>query len=320
VAIYLTEDDVRGLLTMETALECLEEVFQAQARGQVVNHPRSRIPLAQGSYNLMSAAWLEKGVVGQKSYVATRAGVGFHVMLYSARGEGLLAIFEASRLGQVRTGAASGLASKYMARPDSSTVALIGAGYQARTQLEAVAKMLPIESAKVFSRSAERRQGFSEKSSGALGIDVRPACSAEECVDGADVVVAITNARDPVLLGQWFRPGIHVNAAGNNSWLKRELDADALARCDIVATDDVDQAKIECGELMHAIETGRLRWDSVASLADVVSGRVPGRNSPSDITLFESQGVAMEDVAVAERLYRMARERGIGVEVPGPKV
>lgn len=317
MAIYLTEDDVRGLLTMETALECLEEVFRAQARGQVVNHPRSRIPLGRGSYNLMSAAWLEKGVVGQKSYVATRSGIGFHVMLYDATGEGLLAIFEAGRLGQVRTGAASGLASKYMARPDSSTVALIGAGNQARTQLEAVAKMLPIESAKVFSRSAERRQGFAERSSGALGIDVQPAGSAEACVDGADVVITITNSRDPVLLGEWLSPGVHVNAAGNNSWLKRELDADAIGRCELIATDDVNQAKIECGELMHAVETGRLRWDSVASLADVVSGRVPGRNSPSDITLFESQGVAMEDVAVAERLYRMAKEQNVGTEMPG---
>lgn len=317
MALYLTEADVRSLLTVEMAIDCLEEGFRSQAAGNAVNLPRRRIALGRGSYNVMSAAWLEKGVVGQKSYVATRGGVGFHVLLYSATGDGLLAMIEASALGQIRTGAASGLASRYMARADSATVGMIGAGYQAQTQLEAVARALPITAARVYSRSSERREKFAAQSANRLGIEMAAAATADEAVEGADVVIAITGASQPVLLGEWLQPGVHINAAGGNGWLRRELDSAAVEKAGVIATDDLAQAQIECADLMHTVETGGLRWEQVFSLADVVSGRVAGRTSPEDVTLFESQGVALEDVAVAERLYRMAGERGVGSELPG---
>jgi ornithine cyclodeaminase/alanine dehydrogenase-like protein (mu-crystallin family) len=312
MALYLTESDVGHLLTMEIALEEVENAFRAQASGDIVNVPRARIPLERGSYNLMAAAWHSRGVVGHKSYVATRTGVGFHVMLYSARGDGLLAIIEASRLGQMRTGAASGVATKYMARADAGSVAVIGAGYQAKTQLAAVAAVRPVRVARVFSRTPAHREAFAKEISTALGIQVTAAVSAEACVDGADVVVTITGATEPVLGGEMLAPGMHINAAGANSWLRRELDTQAVVMADVVATDDVAQAKVESAELMRAVETGRLTWGRVHELGDIVTGRVPGRTTGEQITLFESQGVALEDIAVAARLYDLAMERGTG--------
>ena len=312
MALYLTESDVGHLLTMEIALEEVENAFRAQASGDIVNVPRARIPLERGSYNLMAAAWHSRGVVGHKSYVATRTGVGFHVMLYSARGDGLLAIIEASRLGQMRTGAASGVATKYMARADAGSVAVIGAGYQAKTQLAAVAAVRPVRVARVFSRTPAHREAFAKEISTALGIQVTAAVSAEACVDGADVVVTITGATEPVLGGEMLAPGMHINAAGANSWLRRELDTQAVVMAEVVATDDVAQAKVESAELMRAVETGRLTWGRVHELGDIVTGRVPGRTTGEQITLFESQGVALEDIAVAARLYDLAMERGTG--------
>ena len=314
--LYLTEADVNRLLTMPIAIDCLEEVFSAQARGEAVNTPRSRIPLSPGSYNLMSAAWHGKNVVGQKSYTASRAGVGFHVLIYSTTGEGLLAIIEANRMGQIRTGAASGLASKYMARPNSAKVAVIGSGYQGRTQLEAVAMALNISSARVYSRTKINREGFASAMTADLELPVKAAASVEECVEGADVIIAITNASEPVITGDHVRPGVHINAAGANGFLRRELDTAAVTMASVIATDDVAQAQIECADLIRPVEAGRLTWQQVKPLASVVGGETPGRYSDDDVTLFESQGIALEDVAVGERVYRMAVERGVGIQVP----
>jgi ornithine cyclodeaminase/alanine dehydrogenase-like protein (mu-crystallin family) len=317
VPLYLTESDVNRLLTVPKAIDLLDEAFKAQAAGKAVNVPRSRIPLERGSYNLMSSAWHEKGVVGQKSYTAASGGVGFHVLLYSTRGEGLLAIIEANRMGQIRTGSASGLATKYMARPESSVVAVIGSGYQARTQLEAVAAALPITSARVYSRSEENRVGFANAATTDLELSVSPADSVEAVVDGADVVIVVTNATEPVLLGDNVAKGVHINAAGANSWLKRELDTRAVTAANLIATDDVDQAKFECADLMRAVESGHLMWQQVRPLSDVVGGIIPGREFKDDVTLFESQGVALEDIAVGEWVYRQAVEQGIGTQVGG---
>lgn len=316
MALYFTERDVTELLTMDLALECLEEAFRDQAAGEAVNRSRYRIPLDRGGYNLMSAAWRRKHVVGQKSYVPGKSGTSFHVMLYDSSGEGLLAIFEASRLGQIRTGAASGLATKFMAREDASVAAIIGSGYQARTQLEAISRTRALKEARVFSRSAERRETFAREMSSQLGFEVVPMPSAAKCVDGADIVTTVTNAAEPVLNGELLRPGMHVNAAGANGWLRRELDTRAVAACSHIVTDDIDQAKVECAELMRAVETGHVTWERVRPLSAVVSREIRGRTDPADITLFESQGVALEDVAVAERLYRMALDRGIGAAIP----
>ncbi|MDA0233021.1 MAG: ornithine cyclodeaminase family protein [Chloroflexi bacterium] len=315
MAIYLTEANVNSLLTMDMALDALDEVFRARAEGKVGNIPRARLPLGptgRGSYNLMAASWPERGVVGHKSYAAGAV----HVMLYGTGGEGLLAIIEASRMGQVRTGAASGVATRYMAREDASTVAVIGSGYQAETQLEAVAAVREITAAKVFSRTPERRNSYASRMSERLGFDVQPAESAEAAVAGSDIIVTVTNSAEPVITGEMLEMGVHINAAGGNSWTRRELDTHAVAMSDIVATDDIDQAKIECGELIWAADGGHFYWEQLVSLDRIVAGLRKGRNTPHQVTLFESQGVAFEDLAVCARLYKMAEEQSIGTRLP----
>lgn len=315
MTLYLSDMEVGRLLSTEIAIQCLDAAFKDQATGGAINLPRRRIPLRSGSYNTMSAAWLERDVVGEKSYVATRHGVGFFVLLYNTTRNGLIAMFEANSLGQIRTGAASGLASRYMARPDSETVGMIGTGYQAQSQLESVVTVLPIKSAKIYSRSLENREKFALEMSDKLGIEIIGTTSAEEAIKGADVLITVTGSSTPVLFGDWLVPGVHINAAGANSWMRRELDNAAVSKANMIITDDVPQARVECADLMQAAETGRLNWQQVFSLADITSGRITARSSPDDITLFESQGVALEDIAVAEYLYKMATNLGVGTKI-----
>jgi alanine dehydrogenase len=316
MALYLTESDVASLLDMRTTLDVLDDAFKAQGSGGTLNRPRGRIPLSNGSYNLMSAKWDAMGVVGHKSYTATRNGAAFHIMLYESEGQGLLAILEAGFLGKMRTGAATGIATGCMARDGDGIVGIIGAGNQAESQIEALALVIDVKKARVFSRTAERRESFAERMSVKTGIDIVPVASAEAAVDEASVVVVITNSMEPVLKSESLVPGMHVNTAGNNTWLGRELEPDAIARFSSVVVDDVDQARIESGTLMRAAEVDQFNWDSVVRLCDVVCGNVTSRRSDSDMTLFESLGVALEDIAVAERVYRLAMSKGVGLELP----
>ncbi len=316
MAIFLTEGDVNQLLTMDIALEAVKEGFRHQAAGTADNSRRSRLRIEGGFFNFMAAAAPGMGVMGQKAYAAVRGGLShFYVQLYSSKDGELLAVFEASDMGKVRTGAASGVATKYMARPDARTVGIIGSGYQARTQLEAMCRVRDIVSAKVFSRKPERRQKFADEMSAKLGIDISVSDSAEACVADADIVVTITTSSAPILEGAWLSPGTHVNAAGANHWMRREIDDETVRSAGTIVADDVEQAKIECGDLMQPIERGLLRWDDVHDLHEIV-GAAPGRTDAEEITLFASQGMALEDIAVGERLYKLAREQGVGTELP----
>ncbi|GBD10701.1 Delta(1)-pyrroline-2-carboxylate reductase [bacterium HR23] len=315
MAIFLTEQDVRTLLTMQDALEAVEEGFRHWAQGQATNDPRRRIRVAGGYLQFMSAADHALNLTGFKAYTTGRAG-GFLVNIYRADTGELLAILQAGWLGAVRTGAASGVATKYMARPDASLVGCIGAGYQARTQIEAVCAVRPIREVRVFSRTPEKRQAFAQEMAQHLGIPVYAVDSAKACVEGAHIVITITNSREPVFNGEWLSPGTHINAAGSNSWMRRELDEVAIRRANLIVADQVEDARIECGELIWAVERGVVRWDQVRDLRDVVGGMLPGRVNPDHITLFESQGLALEDIVTAWRVYQKARERGIGLELP----
>ena len=318
MALFLNEQEVVQLLPMDECIEALDRAFANAGAGKVDNKPRSRIRMPGGFFHFMAAADGGQGVFGYKAYpsFAGPGGSKMMVMLYDYQSGELLACLEAGRLGQIRTGAASGLATRYMARCGASTVAVIGSGFQARTQLEAVCAARSIEQARVFSRRQERRDDFAKRSSERLGIDVRPVESAQECVEGADIIIAITSAREPVVLGEWLSPGAHVNAAGGNHWLRREVDEAAVLRSEVIVVDSLEQAKIECGDLMWLEARGTFRWDMAHELQDVVAGRVPGRVSSDGVTLFESMGVALEDIAAAELVYRKAKEQGIGQELP----
>ena len=150
----------------------------------------------------------------------------------------------------------------------------------------------------------------------ASDVEVIPVASGQECVSGADVVLVITSSREPVLLGEWLKPGAHVNAAGGNHWMRREIDQDSVERADVIVVDNLEQAKIECGDLIWPQARGGFRWDMVRQLQDVVAGTVSGRPGPQAITLFESMGIGLEDIAAAQLVYQKAVEQGIGQELP----
>ena len=316
MALYLTEEDVAAVLTMDIALEEVEKGFVHLAKGAAFNFPRNRLPNGRGSFNFMAATAHELGVMGMKTYGVGPGSSRFYVHLYDAATTELIALIEASGMGKVRTGAASGIAAKYMSRADASTVGMIGSGYQASTQLEAVCKVRDITSARIYSRTRENRERLASVMERRLGIEVRPVGSGQECVEGVDIVNVITTAAKPVLLGEWLSVGAHVNAAGNNHWMKQEIDCDVVRRASVIVADDVDGAKIECGDLVDPIDRGITTWNHVRNLSDVVTGHIAGRASDGDITLFESQGLAIEDIAVGIRVYRMAQERGLGRAMP----
>jgi ornithine cyclodeaminase/alanine dehydrogenase-like protein (mu-crystallin family) len=318
MALFLTEREVAQLLPIKECIDVLDEAFTHAGAGQVEIKPRSRIRMPNGFFHFMAAADADHKVFGYKAYPSFPGpgGSKFIVMLYDFDSGQLLACMEAGRLGQIRTGAASGLATKYMAKENAATIGVIGSGFQARTQLEAVCVARNIKQAKVYSRRQERREEFANQMTERLNLEVKAVDSAQDCVAEADVVVTITSARDPVLEGAWLVPGAHVNAAGGNHWMRREIDEDTVTRSEVIVVDDLDQAKVECGDLMWPESRGSFRWDMAHELQDVVAGRVKGRPSESSITLFESMGVALEDIAAAQLVYHKAREQGVGQELP----
>ncbi|MCS7273638.1 MAG: ornithine cyclodeaminase family protein [Fimbriimonadales bacterium] len=303
--LLIREAQVREVLTVSRAIEALEAAFCDWAHGRATNQPRQRVHAPQGILHLMGAAWYSKGYIGYKAYLSFPTGTRFHVVLASAHTGELLALIEADWLGRIRTGAASGLATKYLAREDASTVAILGTGGQAGTQLEAICAVRPISRAFVYSRTPEKRIAFAQQMHERLGIPVQAADSVEQAIAEADIVCTITTAREPILQGALLRAGMHINAAGANSLARRELDTFAVGRCERIVVDDVQQARLEAAELVIPIELCKLSWERVEPLAHIVGGLLPPRQAPEHITLFKSLGIALEDVAAAAVVYEM---------------
>ncbi|MBF6592172.1 MAG: ornithine cyclodeaminase family protein, partial [Ktedonobacterales bacterium] len=252
------------------------------------------------------------GLLGLKTYTAFPGGVRFTVLLFSGEDGRLLAIIEADWLGRMRTGAASGVATKHMARPDARVAAVFGTGTQAYTQVLALAAVRPLTAIHVYGRDAARRAAFARELAAATGVDVRPAERAAEMVSQADIVTTATTAREPVLQGAWLRPGTHVNAVGSNWANRREVDDEAVERSAVVAVDALDQAQIEAGDLLIPARADRFDFARAVELGAVVAGTTPGRPAPDAITLFKSLGLGMEDVATAGLVYALATARGLG--------
>ena len=316
--LLLTEEDVKVLLTMPLALEAVETSFQRLADATATLQFRQRLYVpGKGVLNHMAAADTTTGYMGLKIYSISReGGARFLVTLFKADSGELVSLMEADYLGQVRTGAASGVATRFMAREDARVAAIIGTGLQARTQLEAIAPVRKLESIRAFGRDPARREAFAREMTERLRIPVTPAASAEEAVRGAQIVITCTTSKDPVLEGRWLEPGMHINAVGVNQAQKRELDTEAVLRCDLIAADSREQSRIEAGDLIHAFGADASRWETVHEFSDVVAGKTPGRSSAGQITLFKSNGVATEDIVVAGRIYELALQRGMGKEVP----
>ena len=317
MTLHISEDEVRAVLTMPTALEAVEEISRKQATGEVIVHPRRRFELAGGGFfHYMAAADFSTGLLGMKQYTYVRGKLRFLVPLYEMAAGDLLAMIEADYMGQLRTGAASGVATKYLARKDSRIAAIIGTGAQARTQLEAVAAVRKLESARVCGRNAAKREQFCKEMSERLGVPLHPCVSAAEAVRGADIVCTATTASHPVLSGADLAPGAHINAIGANHAHKRELDDEAVASADIIVVDSVEQSRQEAGDLIIAFQGDEICWTGVKELSEIVAGKASGRNSDMEVTLFKSNGIAAWDLAVAMRVYAMAKEKKLGRELP----
>ncbi|MFL5968426.1 MAG: ornithine cyclodeaminase family protein, partial [Gaiellaceae bacterium] len=287
----------------------IEECFRRLARGVVDNRPRMRLPLEDGAFAVMSAADHELGLAGVKSYAAVPAGTPFLVALFDLGAGELAAVIEANRLGQLRTGAASGVAARYLARSGARSLGVIGCGFQAETQVQCIRAAVPtLESVAAYCRTEERLNAFCKT------VGAERAESNREAAD-ADIVVTVTTSRDPVLRGEWLRPGALVCAVGANDARKRELDNVVLERAAFVCCDSREQSRIESGDLIEPVEAGVLDWLEVHELHEVVVGEVQGRHSDDDIVLFKSNGIAAWDVAIGAAALERARGRGVGTTI-----
>ena len=315
MALLLREADVERLLTMPMTLELVERVHREYSTGQAIDVPRERTRLPKAALHILQGAVPSAGVFGYKAYTSSREGIRFLVYVFSAERGNLEAIVEANRLGMTRTGAAGGVAAKWLAREDAKVAGIFGAGWQAQGQLEALAQVRKLERVKVFSRTAEKLARFCAKMRERLSLEVVPAASPRDAVEGSDIVVTITTSATPVFDGEWLAPGTHVNAAGSNSLLRQEIDETTVRRAQPVVVDSRPSALKEAGDLLPALEKGRLHAGALTELGEVIAGLRPGRTGRDQITLFESQGMAIQDLIIAAELLRKARAEGAGTEV-----
>jgi alanine dehydrogenase len=309
VPLWLSEDDVASLVSPGEAVPVIEECFRRMAAGQVELMPRRRFPVEGGYFAVMAAADRALGVAGLKSYIVVEGTLQFVVCLFDLAGGSLAAMIAADRLGQMRTGAASGVAAAHLARPGATSVGLIGAGWQAESQLAAIRAAVPsIERVVISSRTRERAEAFAGRHDAEIA---EVPSEAGAC----DIVVTATTSRDPVLRGDWLHEGALVCAIGANDPRARELDAEVIARAALVCCDSLEDARLESGDLIEPVATGQLDWLEVQELHAIVAGELPGRQSDGDIIVFKSNGIAPWDVAIGAEVVRRARERGVGVQL-----
>jgi alanine dehydrogenase len=309
VTLFLSESDVEQLLSPADAVAAVEACFQRMAAGAVHHAPRRRLELEEGRLADMAASDLELGYAGVKAYAGFRGGTAFVVALFSSERAELVALIEADRLGRLRTGAASAVAAKYLAREGASTLGVIGCGTQAETQVRCIRESVPtLERVVAYCRTERNLKAFCKS------VDAEPAESHRDAA-AHDIVVTITTSRDPVLRGEWLQAGALVCAAGANNGTSRELDNVVLERASFVCCDWLAQARIESADLIEPVETGVLDWLEVHELQEVVAGELPGRQSPDDIVVFKSNGIAAWDVAIAAAAVERARENGVGTEL-----
>lgn len=312
---FISEDDVNATLDVATTIDLLDAAARALTAGTATNTPRQRPSTTGVRMNLMGAGL--DGRIGHKCYPIGAGRVNFVVTLYGSDAK-MLALIQANRLGQIRTGAASGLATRLMARPDAEVAAIVGTGWQARTQLEAVCRVRPIKRALAAGRNPEHTATFCSEMSALLGIPVEPASDVASAVRAAHVVTTMTSASDPLVLGSMLASGTHVNAAGSNRATSAEIDAEVVRRAGIVALEDLAQAKVESGDLLEAEKAGAWDWSEAVPLSEIATGALPGRTGAEQITLFESLGIALWDMAAANYVYdRCVKEgRGRDIDIP----
>ena len=316
MALFLSESDVRQVLTIEMALDGVESAHRELALGQAVDIPRARTRLPQTALHILQGGLPAQGILGYKAYTSNRSGNRFLVHLFDAASGQLKAVIEANYLGMIRTGAASAVAAKWLARPDASVAGVFGAGWQAEGHIRALSAVLPLERVKVYSRKQDRLLAFCKRLGELTGVAVVAAETPEETVRGSDVIGTVTTASHPLFEADWLEAGTHINAAGSNALIRQELSEAAIRRCDLLAVDSVPTALAEAGDLLPLFEKGRLHSRQLVELGEIIVGRHAGRGDAGEITLFESQGLAIQDLAVASRVLAAAEALGLGSDLP----
>lgn len=297
MAKIITEKDVEALATMPDIIGVLVDAFRARAAGKILNVPRQRADFWGARLNMMAA-----GSADLNRYVIKAYGNSGHHILLFEKGKGLLALIEASMLGRLRTGAASGVATERLARPDASRLGLIGAGRQAFTQAMAISCARDLTEIRVYSRTTEKLANFCSELERRLKVPVNPSASGEEAVRDADIVVAATTSKTPVVMSDWICPGTHVNGIGANAADRRELEGKIFERASIIVVDEPEQARIEAGELIDLTAAGKLQWSDLIPIHELVANP-PRTRDPEAITVFKSLGMALEDLAAASLIY-----------------
>ncbi len=312
MVIHIDNDVVRELLPMNECMQALEDAFRSEAQGVGDNLVRQTLYRPGGRFRLMAGSAPGHDTAGFKTY-----GGGVNLMLvFSVSNNSLEAIMESRVLSELRTGAAGGLAAKYMAKDDASTIGIIGSGSQSKAQVEAICSVRPIKHVKVFTRTADNREPFAAELNDAFDLEAIAVTTAEECITGSDIIITATGSRNPVFEASWLTPGAHINAIGGTTPGRREIDEATVGRCDVIVVESLAQAKLECGELMMAEERDTFRWSQAVEMKHLVTGVAGKRPSKESITLFDGLGVAMEDMAAAGVVLKKAKERGLGTELP----
>lgn len=316
MARFLTEEDVSSILTMDDTIEVIEDTFRRLGEGSDVNRPRDRVNSPHCRLQLLGGACPEIGYAGAKIYNTTREGTRFLNYVIDEETGRPAGLIESDVLGRYRTGAASGVATDYLARPDAETVGIIGTGGQAPTQLEAVCAVRDVTEVRAYSRTAEHREAFAERMTERLDVTVTAVDSSAAAVSGADVLITITSSSNAVFDDEDLDPGTHINAAGSNSLARKELPTRTVVGADRLVVDSKEQAHREAGDFVTGLELGFISWGQIRELGDVIAGYAPGREEDEDVTLFESLGIAVQDVAISAHVLAVAEEEGVGTEIP----
>jgi ornithine cyclodeaminase/alanine dehydrogenase len=315
MTLFLKDEDVAQCVSMDAMLEAIESMQRQYGDGQAHNMTRRKIIAESGMLSVMGGGLFHQGLLGVKTYTVVKGAYSFQVSLYDANTGELLLYTQANRLGQLRTGATTGVAVKHLANPGDATVGIIGTGGQAATQLAAVSKVRGIKKIKAFSRTQDRREEFARRMTDTMGVEVFAAASNEDAVRDCDVVLCIAATMEPVVEGAWLKDGSTVIGAGPTTWRAREVDEDTLKRAGKLIVDSTEQAAIEAGDLCSAVDKGIIQWSKVHELRHVVSGAVTGRDDQGQVVYAKIMGTGVADVAAAKLAYDSAKAQGLGTEM-----
>jgi len=312
--LYINREEVESLLTYEDCIEACEEALRAKGKGEAEDIPRMHLVTEKTNQMLLPSMIKSKGYVGLRVYNVGGAPIRLMYLLWDGAGE-MLAMMDAMWIRDIRTGSVGAVSAKYLARPESTKLAVLGSGRQARSGLSAHAKAFKLGQVRIYSPNEEHRKEFARDLSPVIDVDIEPVDSGEKAVAGADIILTGSSKNapggDPVLPGAWLAPGMHVSCIGGRA----ELDDEAVRRADRVIIDSKQQFPYECRDITTQVENGVLTWEDIHELHDVVAGNVPARRNATEITLVKTVGTPLQDLLPAAKVYELAKKKGAGKDL-----